>query len=39
MAIESPEVAEELSWPPVTHLLVHQQLADALLFEERERPN
>jgi len=27
-------VPEELSWPPLTHLLVHQKLADALLLGE-----
>ena len=30
---------EELSWPPVTHLVVHQQLAGALLLGERQTPN
>jgi hypothetical protein len=30
----SPEVPEELGWPPVTQLLVHQELADALLLGE-----
>jgi len=31
---ESPEVAAELGWPLVTHLLVHQELVDALLLGE-----
>jgi hypothetical protein len=31
---ERPEVAEELRWSPVTHLFVHQDLADTLLFGE-----
>jgi hypothetical protein len=28
------EVAEELSWSPVTNLLMHQKLADVLLLGE-----
>jgi hypothetical protein len=31
---ESPEVAQELSRPPIAHLLMHQKLADALLLGE-----
>jgi hypothetical protein len=29
-----PEVPEELGWPPVTHLLEHLELKDALLLGE-----